>query len=68
MILVMDVNSRMTGSWMGHEDDRVMDDRGQVHIEVSSGSDSDLMMDRLELRTQDLNGSPAQCASSRKAE
>ena len=31
MILVMDVNSRMTGSWMGHEDDR-----GQVHIEARS--------------------------------
>ena len=36
MILVMDVNSRMTGSWMGHEDDRVMDDRVQVHIEARS--------------------------------
>ena len=36
MSLVMDANSKMTGSWMGHEDDRVMDDRGQVHIEARS--------------------------------
>ena len=59
----------------GFKDDRVMDgSRGwQGHGwqgsdvyrgEVSSGSDSDLMMNRLELWTQDLNGSPAQCASS----
>ena len=31
MSRVMDVDS-----WMGHDDDRVMDDRGQVHIEARS--------------------------------
>ena len=36
MILVMDVDSRMTESWMGHEDGRVMDDRGQMYIEARS--------------------------------
>ena len=36
MILVMDVNSRMTKSWMGHKDDRIMDDRGQMHIKARS--------------------------------
>ena len=35
-ILVTDVNSRMTGSWSGHEDDRVMDDRGRMHIRAGS--------------------------------
>ena len=36
MILAMNVNSRMTKSWMGHKDDRIMDDRGQMHIEARS--------------------------------
>ena len=56
MILAMNVNSRMTKSWMGHKDDRVMDDRGQLYIGARSHqeSDSDLMIDRLKLRTQDL--------------
>ena len=36
VIRVMDVDSRMTGSWMGHEDGRIMDDETQVHIGARS--------------------------------
>ena len=31
MVLVMDVNSRMTKSWMSRKDGRIMDDKGQMH-------------------------------------
>ena len=53
-----------------HMDDRVMDDRGQMHIEARSHleSDSNLMTGRLKLKNPGCIGSPAQCASSRKAE
>ena len=36
MVLVMDVNSRMAKSWMSRKDDRIMDDKGQMHIEARS--------------------------------